>query len=148
MLSLDLARKLADAGFDWTPSERDTFIIPDAGMDHKIFVISELQASVYPYFGVQHIMFHGTSEWALDQVMVDDAVWLPSESQLRTAIEERTPDTPLYARTHERWLPLYHQRSSRRQHILPIGRRRLWHCAARTDRRDDQSSLIARCVHV
>ncbi len=94
MLSLDLARKLADAGFDWTPSERDTFIIPDAGMDHKIFVISELQASVYPYFGVQHIMFHGTSEWALDQVMVEDAVWLPSESQLRTAIEERTPDSP------------------------------------------------------
>ena len=92
MLNLDLARKLAEAGFDWTPKELDTFIVPDAGMDQKIFVISELQASVQPYFGVQHIMFHGTSEWALDQVNVRDVVWLPSEAQLRAAIEERVPD--------------------------------------------------------
>ena len=93
MLSLELARKLAEAGLTWTPQEHDTFVIPDAGMDQKMFSIGDLQTSIQPYFGVQHIMFHGTSEWALDQVMVDEAVWIPSETQLRLAIEERVPDT-------------------------------------------------------
>lgn len=92
MLSLELARKLAEAGLIWTPQDHDTFVIPDAGMDQKLFVIGELQTSIQPYFGVPHIMFHGSSEWALDQVMVEEAVWMPSETQLRHAIEKRMPD--------------------------------------------------------
>jgi hypothetical protein len=91
VLTIDLARRLREAGFSWTPAEHDTFMIPDAGMDQKVFVISDLVALVQPLAGVQHITFHGTSEWALDQVMVGDAIWLPSETQLRLALEERTP---------------------------------------------------------
>lgn len=91
MLTIDLARRLREAGFSWTPAEHDTFIIPDAGMDQKIFVISELTALVQPLAGVQHITFHGSSEWALDHVMIGDAIWLPSETQLRLALEERVP---------------------------------------------------------
>jgi hypothetical protein len=91
MLSLELARQLAAAGLPWTPSERDTFIVPDADLDQKIFVISDLATLVQPLAGVQHITFHGASEWALDQVMVRDAVWVPSETQLRLALEERLP---------------------------------------------------------
>lgn len=91
MLSIDLARRLRAAGFRWTPAEHDMFMIPDAEMDQKVFVISEVAALVQPLAGVQHITFHGSSEWALDHVMVGDAVWLPSETQLRLALEERIP---------------------------------------------------------
>ncbi len=91
MLNIELARRLREAGFSWTPAEHDTFMIPDAGMDQKVFVISEVAALVQPLAGVQHITFHGSSEWALDHVMVGDAIWLPSETQLRLALEERIP---------------------------------------------------------
>jgi hypothetical protein len=91
VLSIDLARRLREAGFSWTPAERDMFMIPDAGMDQKVFVISEVAALVQPLAGIQHITFHGSSEWALDHVMVGDAIWLPSETQLRLALEERIP---------------------------------------------------------
>jgi hypothetical protein len=100
MLSLELARKLAAAGLDWMPQERDAFVIPDAGMDQRIFIISDLQATVQPYFGVKHIIFHGSSEWALDNVLVEDAVWMPSETQLRMAIEDRAPDMTYMLEKH------------------------------------------------
>jgi hypothetical protein len=49
------------------------------------------------------LTFHGSSEWALDYLFTTDAVWLPSETQLRQAVErlagegaaltlERTPE--------------------------------------------------------
>ncbi len=91
MLNRELARQLAGAGLVWSPAERDMFMIPDAGLDQRIFVISELTALVQRLAGVPHITFHGSSEWALDHVMVGDAVWLPSETQLRLALEERLP---------------------------------------------------------
>lgn len=91
MLSLDLARQLSAAGLAWTPTERDTFIVPDSDMDQKVFVISDLATWVQSLAGIQHITFHGTSEWALDHVMVRDAIWVPSETQLRSALEERIP---------------------------------------------------------
>jgi hypothetical protein len=91
LLNRDLARQLAEAGLAWSPAERDMFMIPGAGLDQKVFVISELTALVQRLAGVPHITFHGSSEWALDHVTVGDAVWLPSESQLRLALEERVP---------------------------------------------------------
>jgi hypothetical protein len=91
MISLELARQLAASGLKWTPAERDTFMVPDAGMDQRVFVVSELTALVQPLAGVQHITFHGSSEWALDHIMVRDTVWLPSETQLRQALEAHLP---------------------------------------------------------
>ena len=91
MISMDLARRLAEAGLVWTPAERDAFMIPDSGLDQKVFVISELTALVQTLAGEQHITFHGSSEWALDHVTVADAVWLPTETQLRRALEQRIP---------------------------------------------------------
>ena len=32
------------------------------------------------------IVFHGSTEWALDHVVVGDVVWLPTETQLRTLV--------------------------------------------------------------
>lgn len=91
MITVELAQRLAHMGLDWRPSERDTFMIPDSGLEQKVFVISELTALVQSLAGIQHITFHGSSEWALDQVRVGDAVWLPSETQLRLALEQQIP---------------------------------------------------------
>ena len=33
--------------------------------------------------------FNGTTEWALDSVRVEDALWLPREDQLRGLLEHR-----------------------------------------------------------
>jgi hypothetical protein len=93
MISVEVARQLAASGLKWTPTERDMFMVPDAGMDQRVFVVSELTALVQRLAGVQHITFHGSSEWALDHVMVRDTVWLPSETQLRQALEAHLPDS-------------------------------------------------------
>lgn len=92
MISVELAQRLARSGLAWEPAERDTFMVPDAGMDQRVFVVSELTALVQQLAGEQHITFHGTSEWALDHIMVRDTIWLPSETQLREALEAQLPD--------------------------------------------------------
>ncbi len=99
MVSVNIAQQLREAGISWTPGERDTFMVPGTGLEQKVFVISELAALVQPLAGVQHITFHGSSEWALDHVMVRDAVWLPSETQLRLELESRLP-SPTYTLEH------------------------------------------------
>lgn len=96
MLSLDDARALRDAGLRWVPRERDWFAVPGGQMDDHVFVISELTALVQLYQGEPVVSFHGTSEWALDHVMVSEVVWLPTETQLREQLEQRLgPDAPL-----------------------------------------------------
>jgi hypothetical protein len=37
--------------------------------------------------GAPAVTFHGTPEWALDNIHVGDTVWLPSEEQLRGRLE-------------------------------------------------------------
>jgi len=39
--------------------------------------------------GEQLISFDGASEWALDYVLTGEAVWMPSEEQLREMVEEQ-----------------------------------------------------------
>lgn len=99
MVSVDVAQQLRQAGMDWKPAEHDLFMVPGTGLDQKVFVVSELAAFVQPLAGVQHITFHGSSEWALDHVMVQDAVWLPSETQLRRALENQL-SSPEYTLEH------------------------------------------------
>jgi len=86
MIDLALAQRLKQAGLQWLPAERDFFAIPDRQMDGQIFVVSQLTALVQLINGQPAITFHGTSEWALDFVLLVDTLWLPSESQLREAI--------------------------------------------------------------
>lgn len=99
MISVESARKLAEAGLQWQPREHDTFMVPGTGMEQRVFVVSELTALVQPLAGVQHITFHGSSEWALDHVMVRDAMWLPNESQLRSMLESHLPE-PAFVLEH------------------------------------------------
>lgn len=96
MISLDLALELRAAGLVWHPAERDTFALPGRGMDEEVFVISLLPAMIQRYNGYPVVAFQASAEWALDYVLLAEAVWMPSEGQLREALAARlTPDAEL-----------------------------------------------------
>jgi hypothetical protein len=83
MISTGLARQLRDAGLRWKPASGDRFQIDRHEFDADVFTISELTIEAHEYPTGTALGFNGTTEWALDSVEVDDALWLPREDQLR-----------------------------------------------------------------
>ncbi|MGA5301901.1 pilus assembly protein CpaE [Nucisporomicrobium flavum] len=67
----------------WKPAPGDSFAIPDRDLDEDTFVLSNMTIEVYPVPEGRVIGFNGTTEWALDDVELDEALWLPREDQLR-----------------------------------------------------------------
>ncbi|WP_420644056.1 pilus assembly protein CpaE [Candidatus Leptofilum sp.] len=88
MISQALARQLKEAGLVWRTSVHDFFAIPDRDLDGRIFVLSDMMVTMELLRGWPAMVFHGTSEWALDYLLTHEAVWLPTESQLREKLEE------------------------------------------------------------
>ncbi len=86
MISVDLARRLRAAGVAWSPASGDRFVVPDRDMDAEVFVISDMTVEVQELVDRSVIGFNGTTEWAMDSLEVDDALWLPREDQLRTLL--------------------------------------------------------------
>lgn len=96
MISYELAWQLRDAGLKWRPAERDMFALPGRDLDGQVFIVSALPALVQVVNGYPVVAFQASAEWALDYVMVTEALWLPQEQQLREALEARlAPDAPL-----------------------------------------------------
>ena len=89
MLTIELAQRLRDAGLTWTPSSGDRFVLPVPGMEEDFFVISNLTVDVHHFASGDVIGFNGTTEWALDSVEQDKALWLPREEQLRALLADR-----------------------------------------------------------
>ncbi len=87
MLDIDLALQLKQAGLQWQPTERDVFVLPDSGLG--VFIVSDRTTLIQQINGQWMVTFHGVVEWALDSVLLADVVWLPSETQLREAIQLR-----------------------------------------------------------
>ncbi|NED98822.1 pilus assembly protein CpaE [Phytoactinopolyspora halotolerans] len=83
MISVDLARRLRDAGLKWEPQAGDHFIIPDRDMDDDVFVVSTMVVDVHDFPSGRVIGFNGTVEWALDSIEKEKVLWLPTEAQLR-----------------------------------------------------------------
>lgn len=83
MLPLDLARALKEAGLRWKPAPGDHFAVPDRDLDDEVFVLSNMVIQVYELPEGSVIGFNGTTEWALDDLEQDEAIWLPREDQLR-----------------------------------------------------------------
>jgi hypothetical protein len=86
VISVELAARLKEAGLEWWPAAGDRFVIADRGMDADVFVVSELTIEVVDAPTGPLIRFNGTTEWALDSIEQDDALWLPHEGQLRAAL--------------------------------------------------------------
>ncbi len=83
MLSVALALELRDAGLRWTPRPGDRFVLPHRGMDEEVFVLSDMTVEVHEFATGKVIGFNGVTEWALDSVEAEEALWLPGEHQLR-----------------------------------------------------------------
>ena len=83
VLGVDVAQRLKTAGLTWKPSAGDRFAIPDRDLDESVFVLSNMTIQVYDMPDGRVIGFNGTTEWALDDLEIEEAIWLPSEGQLR-----------------------------------------------------------------
>ncbi|WP_213452611.1 pilus assembly protein CpaE [Rhizomonospora bruguierae] len=83
MIPVTLAVRLHRAGLQWHPAPGDRFAMPDRDLDDDVFVLSDMTIQVYDTPDEQLIGFNGTVEWALDDIAVHEAIWLPREDQLR-----------------------------------------------------------------
>jgi hypothetical protein len=83
VIPLDLAVRLRDAGLVWQPAAGDRFAVPGRDLDDEVFVLSNMVIQVHDLPDTTVIGFNGTTEWALDDVDKEEAIWLPREDQLR-----------------------------------------------------------------
>lgn len=83
MIGVQLAQRLREAGLGWKPALGDRFAIPDRDLDDEVFVLSNMTIQVHNVPDGRVIGFNGTTEWALDDVELEEAIWLPREDQLR-----------------------------------------------------------------
>ncbi len=82
-VSPPLARRLREAGLVWTPANGDRFVIPERDLEEHVFLISPMSVEVRESPSGLLLTFNGAVEWALDAIVVGEAVWLPSEGQAR-----------------------------------------------------------------
>ncbi len=83
MISAELAAQLRDAGLVWHPQAGDRFQIDLPDIDADVFTVSDMTIEAHHYPTGSVLGFNGTTEWALDSVALEDALWLPREDQLR-----------------------------------------------------------------
>ena len=83
MISTPLARALRDSGLVWHPHPGDAFRIDRVEVDDEVFILSDMTVEAHEFSTGTVLGFNGTTEWALDSVSIDDALWLPNETQLR-----------------------------------------------------------------
>lgn len=98
MITPELATSLQLAGLPWHPRPGDRFAIPQPELQDQVFTISDMVVEPREYPTGTVLGFNGTTEWALDSVDQDQALWLPREDQLRELLGgtfvrlERTDD--------------------------------------------------------
>jgi hypothetical protein len=83
VISFDSARALRTSREPWDPAAGDRFTIDEPQLVGHIFWISDLTIEVHRYNDDTVLGFNGTTEWALDSVPLEIALWLPREDQLR-----------------------------------------------------------------
>jgi hypothetical protein len=105
MISRDLAIALKEAGLRWHPESGDRFQLDlpsdvEPEVEADIFTVSDMTIeSRETPSGVTILAFNGTTEWALDAVGAEEAIWLPGEEQLRELLRgafrslRRLPDS-------------------------------------------------------
>jgi len=84
VIASSLARQLRDAGLAWHPASGDFFRIdgPEFASD-ETFTVSDMTVEPHEFDTGTILGFNGTTEWALDSVSLEQALWLPREDQLR-----------------------------------------------------------------
>jgi len=99
MISTELALALRSAGLTWHPASGDRFQLDEPEFEADVFTVSEMTVEPREFSTGSILAFNGTTEWALDSVALEDALWLPYEHQLREMLRgafralRRLPDT-------------------------------------------------------
>ncbi|MFF1635764.1 hypothetical protein [Leifsonia sp. NPDC058248] len=83
MIGDTLARELRTAGLLWRPVSGDTFAIDRAELTGERFTVSDMTIEPHEFDTGTILGFNGTTEWALDSLALEDALWIPREDQLR-----------------------------------------------------------------
>lgn len=86
MISHLLAERLHAAGVRWTPTAGDRFFVPGRDLDDQVFFVSDMVVEVHELPAGRLLKFNGTTEWALDSILQQEVVWLPTEGQLRALL--------------------------------------------------------------
>src|ERR1700709_273314 len=86
IISPQLARALRVAGLRWHPTSGDMFLIDRPGFEGDVFALSNMTIEAHEFTTGTVLGFNGTTEWALDEVALDDTLWLPAEHQLRALL--------------------------------------------------------------
>lgn len=87
MLSTDLARRLLDAGLNWSPMPGDRFVVDRRGVAEEVFYLADMTVEVHEFVGGSVIGFNGVAEWALDSVALEETLWLPREDQMHAVLD-------------------------------------------------------------
>ena len=83
MISLTAALQLSRAGVRWAPRSGDQFTVRSDEMGGEVFTVADMVVEAREYPTGMLLAFNGTTEWALDSVQLEQALWLPREDQLR-----------------------------------------------------------------
>ena len=85
MISRECATALEHAGLAWDPKPGDVFGLKAELLHGETYVISDMtiERRDFPEPIGTVLGFNGTTEWALDSVQKDEALWFPCEDQLR-----------------------------------------------------------------
>ncbi|MGB1251842.1 MAG: hypothetical protein ACPG8W_14580 [Candidatus Promineifilaceae bacterium] len=63
-------------------------MVPETALDDRVFVIADMMAQYEILRGDPAITFNGAVEWALDYVLTYDAIWMLTEGQTRTKLQQ------------------------------------------------------------
>jgi hypothetical protein len=83
VISLTAARELSLAGVLWRPGAGDRFTVRTEEVAGEVFTVADMVVEAREYPTGTLLAFNGTTEWALDSVQLEQALWLPREDQLR-----------------------------------------------------------------
>jgi hypothetical protein len=83
MISRELAAALREAGVRWMPASGDRFSLLTPAFETDVFTVSDMTIEPQGPPEARVLGFNGTTEWALDSVEIQEALWLPREDQLR-----------------------------------------------------------------
>ena len=83
MISLTNAQALSRTGVRWSPQAGDRFTVRTEEMTGEVFTVADMVVEAREYRTGTLLAFNGTTEWALDSVQLEQALWLPREDQLR-----------------------------------------------------------------
>jgi hypothetical protein len=83
MISSELAHALQANGLAWHPASGDSFRIARPDFEGDVFTVSDMTIEPHEFDTGTILGFNGTTEWALDSLALEHALWLPREDQLR-----------------------------------------------------------------